>query len=421
MAMDFESTLDKYAELIVKVGINLQKGQKLVMNGKSFTRGVPLDAAPLVRRIAEHAYKAGAPFVDILWDDAQVALTRLNHSTKANIEEYPAWRTEGIYRTISDGGALFTLYAEDPDLFKDADPDLVSKAQRTMERNLAPVMDLLSLNAFNWSLTSVPVAGWAKKVFPEKDTQQAIDDLWQMIFTLCRLDRDDPVKAWEEHIAGLASRSDYLNNKAYDALHYRGPGTDLTIGMPKGHIWRSARVTSTKGIAYVANLPTEEVFSMPDKNRAEGTVKAALPLSYSGRLIEDFSVTFKGGRAVKVEAKKGQDTLQNLIESDEGAARLGEVALVPQSSPIAQTGILFYNTLFDENAASHIALGRAYQETIQGGEEMSPEEFEAAGGNKSIVHVDFMIGSKEMDIDGLTADGKAEPIMRQGEWAFDVE
>jgi aminopeptidase len=191
--------------------------------------------------------------------------------------------------------------------------------------------------------------------------------------------------------------------------------------MPKAHIWRSARVTSTKGIAYVANLPTEEVFSMPDKNRAEGTVKAALPLSYSGRLIEDFSVTFKGGRAVKVEAKKGQDTLKNLIESDEGAARLGEVALVPQSSPIAQTGILFYNTLFDENAASHIALGRAYQETIQGGEEMSPEEFEAAGGNKSIVHVDFMIGSKEMDIDGLTADGKAEPIMRQGEWAFDVE
>jgi aminopeptidase len=253
-------------------------------------------------------------------------------------------------------------------------------------------------------------------VFPGIAAPQQLAKLWDAISRLCRLDRPDPIAAWETHLAALARRRDYLNRKQYTALRYRGPGTDLVIGLPAGHVWVSGRSTSASGIAFTPNIPTEEVFTMPHKDRVEGTVRSTKPLSYGGTLIEGFSFRFAGGRIVDLTAERGEDVLRQLVGMDEGAARLGEVALVPHDSPVAQSGLLFFNTLFDENAASHVALGSAYKFTLSGGDVMSDEEFERAGGNHSATHVDFMIGSAELDVDGVLADGGAEPLMRRGVW-----
>jgi aminopeptidase len=415
---DFDKKLDLFAQLIVKVGLNIQPGQKLVVNGKSFTRGVPLESAPLLRRVAHHAYKAGARLVDVLWDDPEISAQRIENAPKDSFQEYPSWRTKAIADYVSNNNALLTIYAEDPGRFDKYDTEVVTGLQRTMERNLQPAMEQLMLNTFNWALVSLPVEGWAKKVFPDKSGPDAIDALWEAIFFLCRLDKADPIAAWEEHIHQLHTRGQYLTQKAYHALKYSGPGTDLTVGLPAGHIWESARITSTNGVPYVANLPTEEIFSMPDKNRVDGTVTATKALVHAGNVIDGFSLTFKEGRVVDFSAKSGGKVLGGLLDTDEGARRLGEVALVPDSSPISQSDLNFYNTLFDENAACHLAVGRAYRSTMRGGEQMSAEEFAAAGGNDSQVHEDFMIGSNKLDIDGVTKDGKLEPVMRAGEWAF---
>ena len=241
--------------------------------------------------------------------------------------------------------------------------------------------------------------------------------LWQTIERLCRLDRPDPVAEWQRHIAALAERAAHLNARRYAALRYSGPGTSLTIGLPDGHIWISARSDARNGIAFTANIPTEEVFTMPHKDRVDGVVRSTKPLSYGGTLIDKFSLHFEGGRVVNVTADQGEDVLRRLVETDPGSARLGEIALVPHSSPVSQSGLLFYNTLFDENAASHVALGSAYKFTLRGGDEMDDAAFERAGGNRSATHVDFMIGSGELDIDGVLSNGSIEPVMRKGEWA----
>lgn len=421
MIKDFEKKLDLFAELIVKIGINIQPGQKLVANGKNFTRGVPIEAAPLMRRVVHHAYKAGARFVDVIWDDTELTIERLKYAPRDSFEEFPSWRTRALEEYLSAGNALLTVYANDPDKYSAFETETLNTLQRTMEKNMQPAMEHLMMNIFNWCLIAMPVPGWATKLFPDaKSPDEAMDLLWEKIFMLCRLDQEDPVKAWEDHIGNLHARGQYLTEKKYDALKYTGPGTDFTLGLPEGHIWESARIKSTAGVPYVANLPTEEVFSMPHRERADGTVSATLPLIYAGSTIEDFSITFKEGRVVDFKAKKGGDALKSLLESDEGARHLGEVALVPDSSPISQSRMMFYNTLFDENAACHLALGRAYRSTMSGGEQMSAEQFSAAGGNDSSIHEDFMIGSNKLDIDGITKDGRSEPIMRKGEWAFNV-
>jgi aminopeptidase len=261
---------------------------------------------------------------------------------------------------------------------------------------------------------------WAMKVFPDLSKEQAVEKLWKAIFETSRIDQPDPIAAWQKHIDSMKERARYLQSKQFTALHYKGPGTDFTLGLPSGHLWISAQSMAQNGVAFTANMPTEEVFTMPDRNRADGVVSATFPLSYGGTLIEDFQVTFENGRVTKVTAKKGEAALQKLVDTDEGSHRLGEVALVPASSPIGQRGHLFYNTLFDENASCHIAIGRAYRFTIAGGEELNDEEFMAAGGNVSLNHVDFMIGSSQMDIDGIHKDGTREPVMRQGEWAIKI-
>jgi aminopeptidase len=417
MIEDFEKKLEKYADVVVKIGLNLQTGQHLVIGGP-YTRGVSLQAAPLVRKIVASAYKAGARYVDVLWGDPQLQLLRFELAPRDSFGEHSAWLVNARVDYLKRSDALLTVTADDPDLLKGQDSALVSQELQTVALNYKPVRDYISRNAVNWCVVAGSVPGWAARVYPGKSPVEQVDSLWEAIFMICRIDQPDPVAAWEAHVKDLAIRTDYLNDRAYDALHYTGPDTDLMVGLPLGAIWKSARFESESGIDYIGNLPTEEIFSMPHRQRIDGTIRAARPLSYGGSLIDDFVMTFEKGKVVKAVAGKGQEILTKMLETDENAASLGEVALVPYSSPISLTGTLFYNTLIDENAASHLAFGNAYRFSLKGGEGMSEAEFMAAGGNQSSVHVDFMIGSRKLDIDGITKDGTAQPLMRQGEWAF---
>ncbi|MCK4450855.1 MAG: aminopeptidase [Anaerolineae bacterium] len=414
MASEFERNLDKYAEVIVRVGLNLQHGQRLLIFR------APLELTPLVRLIAAKAYKVGARLVDVMWNDDQLRLIRFQHAPRDSFEEFPEWRANAAFEAAKAGDAVLVLLAENPDLLFEQDPELVATVFQTRAKHFKPANDLLSKNAMNWTVVTAPVDGWMEKVFPDLPPDSRKARSWDTIFEICRVKQEDPVSAWRDHINQLVARSDYLNHKRYAALKLTAPGTDLTVGLPKGHVWQSGRMTSQNGIDFTANIPTEEIFTLPHKDKTEGVVTATKPLSYGGVLIEDFSLTFADGRVVKASAAKGEEVLRKLIETDEGASRLGEVALVPHSSPISQSGLLFYNTLIDENAANHIALGEALRFFMEGGEAKSDDEFAAAGGNYSLIHVDFMIGSGEMDVDGLTEDGTAEPVMRGGEWAFET-
>jgi len=411
MSLSFEQKLRKYAELAIKIGVGLQAGQRLMVHA-------PVESAPLVRLIAASAYRAGARLVDVQWSDDALTLARFQHAPRDSFEEFPAWRTEAMAKAAEQGDAFLSIVAQDPNLLKDQDPELVALRQRVADRHKLPVRRQLMADAANWSIISQPISAWAARIFPAAPPEEQISRLWEAIFKICRIDRPDPLLAWQNHLGQLAASRDFLNARQYTALKYSGPDTNLTLGLPQNHVWHGGQKETLSGIPFIPNLPTEEVFTMPHKDKAEGVVSSTKPLSYAGVLIEDFSLTFENGRVTRVTAKKGEATLKRVVESDEGAARLGEIALVPHSSPISRSGLLFYNTLFDENAASHLALGRAYRFSVENGPDMSDEEFAAAGGNHSLTHVDFMIGSGEIDIDGLTAAGAPEPLMRRGEWSF---
>lgn len=418
MIEDFERKLEKYAEVAVRIGNNLQEGQRLLITGRWRNRGVPPELDYFVQKLTVAAYKAGAPYVDVLWMDQQTELLRFQHAPRDSFDEYPQWHRQALLEYLERGDTILGVAAEDPELLKDQDPELVGLANKMVVENLQPAMRYVTGNIANWLILSAPVKGWADKVYPDIPEADRIEHMWEAIFKICRIDQPDPIAAWEAHIQELAKRRDYLNDKRYNALHYRGPGTDITIGLAVNHRWQSGSMVTTTGITHTANIPTEEVFCLPDKDRADGVVKASMPLSYAGTLVDDFQLTFKDGHVVGYEAGKGETTLKNILDIDEAANRLGEVALVPHSSPISQLGTLFYNTLYDENAASHIALGKGVRACLKDGPLMTDEEFMAAGGNHSKVHVDFMIGSDELDIDGVAEDGSPEPVMRQGEWVF---
>ncbi|MBW8012430.1 MAG: aminopeptidase [Chloroflexi bacterium] len=420
MNSDFDEKLIKYADLIVEVGLNLQPGQRLLIVGPAVNTGVSIKVAPLVRRIVSSAYKHGAKFVDVMWSDDQNLLDRFKYAPKNSFDQFPNWQTNGRVDFAKNGDARLAILANDPDLLAEADPESVATFQKTVAERLQPSSEYTRKNAHNWCGVAASVPEWAVKVFPEIPEGEQEAKLWETIFQICRLDHADPNTAWKNHTSELISRGDYLNAKQYHSLKLTSPGTDLTVGMPKGHIWQSALFKSLNNIDFIANMPTEEIFSMPHKDMTEGVVKATKPLSYGGTVIDNFSLTFSKGRVVDVSADVGEPILRQLIKNDEGAARLGEIALVPDSSPISQSGLLFFNTLIDENASNHIAIGSAYRFSMQGGVDMSEQEWAEAGGNHSLVHVDFMIGSDQMDVDGITADGKSEPIQRSGEWAFDV-
>ena len=399
--------------------MNLRPGQRLLVRAPS-PYGVAFEHAPLVHYIAESAYKAGARLVDVFWGDEQMELIRFAQAPRDSFTEYPRWKATGPLDYAERGDAILTISATNPDLLLGQDPELVNVYQNTVRKEMAPYLRHGTNNTMNWCVISAARPVWAKKMFPKLDEDKAVAKQWNTIFKMCRVDADDPVAAWQEHIRNLQTRSAYLNRKQYTALKYSAPGTDLTLGLPKDHHWASAREVAQNGVEFTANIPTEETFTMADRTRADGIVTSTKTLNYSGTLIEGIVVRFENGRVVESHASKGGDVLRKMIATDEGSARLGEIAIVPHSSPISKSGLMFHNTLFDENASCHLALGRAYKFNLKGGLKLTDDEFAARGGNQSFIHVDFMVGSDKMDIDGLTADGRAEPVLRKGEWAFRV-
>lgn len=413
MSSQFEKKLEQYAELIVRVGLNLRAGQKLIVRA-------PVEGAPLVRLVAASAYRAGARLVDVLYSDEQVTLARHKYAPRDSFTEFPVYRTQALEEYAKNGDAMLSIVGEDPDLLKDQDPKLVGLALKTAMTHSMGYREIASKNHTNWLVVAIPIPSWAAKVYPDLTEDDRMLKLWEAVFKVTRVNHDDPVGLWQEHLRQLRARREYLNTKKYAALHYLAPGTDLTIGLPENHIWFGGDVRAANGIDFIPNMPTEEVFTMPHKDRVDGVVRATLPLSEGGLLIEDFSLTFKDGKVVDFSAKRGHEVLKSILDTDENARRLGEVALVPQSSPVAASKMMFYTTLYDENASCHLALGRAYPFTLEGGTVMTDQQFAAAGGNTSLVHVDFMIGSDDMDIDAITADGAIEPLFRKGEWVTPV-
>jgi aminopeptidase len=411
MLPNFETDLKKYAELLIKIGLNLQPRQRLLINA-------PLPSAPLVEQLVISAYQNGARLVDVAYSDERVTLARFQYAPRDSFGEVSDTFNKAALEYAERGDAVLSIAGTDPDLLKGQDPTLVQTYNLARSQVARPFSVYVARDALNWLIAGYPTASWAAKVFPQIPADQRESQLWAAIFEVCRISQPDPIAAWESHLAKLAARTAYLNRKQYLSLHYTAPGTDLTVGLPERHAWVSGRTKTPSGIEFTANIPTEEVFTLPHKDRIAGIVHASKPLSYSGFLIEDFSLTFEAGRVVKIEAAHGEEVLRNLIGTDAGAASLGEVALVPHSSPISQSGLLFFNTLFDENAACHIALGDGIRYCLQGGTELSAEGYAARGGNDSLIHVDFMIGSGEMNIDGELPGGSWEPMMRRGEWAF---
>lgn len=413
MASQFEKQLEQYAELIVRVGLNLRAGQKLSVRA-------PVEGAPLARLVAASAYRAGARLVDVLYSDEQVTLARHKYAPRDSFTEFPVYRAQALAEYAKNGDAMVSIVGEDPDLLKDQDQELVGLSLKTAMTHARNYQDYTSKNNNNWLVVAMPIPSWAAKVYPNLPKEDAVQKLWQAVFEVTRINNGDAVELWKEHVRQLRARREFLNKKKYTALHYRAPGTDITIGLPEDHIWFGGDVRAANGIDFIPNMPTEEVFTLPHRDRVDGTIRATLPLSEGGLLIDDFSLTFKDGKVVDFTAKKGHEVLQSILDTDEGARRLGEVALVPQSSPVAASKMMFYNTLFDENASCHLALGRAYPFTMEGGTAMTNDQFGAAGGNVSLVHVDFMVGSDALDIDAIAADGSVEPLFRQGEWVTPV-
>ncbi|KLK91097.1 peptidase M29 [Microvirga vignae] len=401
--------LDRLAEVAVRVGLGLKPGQEVIMTA-------PLDAVPLVRRITEHAYRAGATLVTTIFSDEEATLMRFRHGRDESFDAASAWLYEGMAAAYKNGAARLAIVGEDPSLLAKEDPEKVSRANRARSKAYMPALNLIAGFDTNWTIVSAATPSWAKTVFPNDPEDVAVAKLWSAIFSASRVDTPDPIAAWERHNAGLQARTRLLNGKNYAALHFRGPGTDLRVGLADGHEWNGGSTKAKNGIVCNANIPTEEVFTTPHKDRVDGYVTSTKPLSYNGTLIQDIQVKFESGRIVEAKARTGEAVLNKVLDTDEGARRLGEVALVPFSSPISQSGLLFFNTLFDENASSHIALGQAYSKCIREGGSMSEEELASRGANKSLIHIDWMIGSDQVDVDGITHDGKAEPLMRGGEW-----
>jgi aminopeptidase len=403
--------LDRLAEVAVRTGVNLQKGQDLVITA-------PMSALPLVQRIAVHAYKAGAGVVMPFFSDDAITLARYENADDASFDHAPGWFYEGLAAAFKGGAARMAITGDDPMLLSEQDHAKVARLSKATSIAAKPAMNPIVGFEVNWNIVAYPGAGWAARVFPDLPVEEAQGKLMDAIYAASRLDGDDPVANWADHTAELKKRVKWLNDKKFDALHYSGPGTDLHLGLAEGHIWKGGASPALNGVVCQPNIPTEEVFTCPHAYKVVGTVSATKPLAHQGNVIEDIAVRFEAGKIVEATASKGQEQLRALLAIDDGASRIGEVALVPHSSPISQSGVLFFNTLFDENASCHIALGQCYADTIEGGSELSPDELQQKGGNQSLIHVDWMMGSDAVDIDGVTLTGEIVPVMRKGEWAF---
>ncbi|WP_439365608.1 aminopeptidase [Bradyrhizobium sp. DASA03005] len=402
--------LDRLAEVAVKVGLGLRPGQDLLLTA-------PAIALPLVRRIAVHAYKAGAGLVTPILSDEEMTLARYRHGHDNSFDRAASWLYEGMAKAFSDNTARLAIVGDNPMLLSGEDPSKVARASKANSMAYQPALEKIVNFDTNWNIIAYPSPSWAKQVFPNDPEDIAIGKLADAIFAASRVDREDAISNWESHNAVLRERTNWLNGQRFRALQYSGPGTDLTIGLADGHEWEGGASLSKNGISCNANIPTEEVFTTPHCRRVYGHVVSSKPLSYQGTLIDNIAVRFEDGKIVDAKASRGAEVLNKVLDTDEGARRLGEVALVPHSSPISQSGLLFYNTLFDENAASHIALGQCYSKCFVNGAQLTPQQIAAQGGNQSLIHIDWMIGSAETDIDGILADGSKVPVFRKGEWA----
>lgn len=408
--LDFKQKLDNYALLAVKIGINVQSGQTLVISAD-------IVSAELVRLIVRQAYQAGAKLVKVNYSDEMVTRTRYELAPSESFLEPPKWQADELEDLARNGAAFLSVVSTNPDLLNGIEASRIADNQRTAGQAMAPYRELMMSNQVSWSIVAYPSTTWAAKVFPDAAPEEQVELLWEAIFKAVRADQANPVEAWSSHLGGLKQRCDILNSRKYRKLHYTAPGTDLFLELPEGHIWCQAGAVNGRGVPFLANIPTEEVFTAPLKTGANGKVSSTKPLSYGGNIIDRFTLTLENGRVTDFTAEVGQEALASLLAMDEGSAYLGEVALVPFHSPISESGILYYTTLYDENASCHLALGAAYAFTLQDGIAMTKEQLAGHGMNQSLTHVDFMMGSPEMNIDGITADGKSEPIFRAGNWA----
>ncbi|WP_372508750.1 aminopeptidase [Pseudalkalibacillus decolorationis] len=408
-AMTNETKLSNLAKVTVEVGINLQPYQTLFINAS-------IEALGFVRKISELAYRKGAGNVHVEWSDQELSKQRLTYASEEMLASYPNWSKGRAESFVEENAAFLNIQSTDPDAFKDIDPKRVAIQNKAAALALRKVSTARQSGKVKFCVVCIPNEAWAKKVYPHLNPKDAVEQLWEAVFQMTRVDTLEPVKEWDKHIAYLTSKVDELNEKRYRQLYFVAPGTDLTIDLPDDHLWVGGGTKTHDGVFFTPNLPTEEVFTAPLKTGVNGTVTSTKPLIYSGTVIENIQLTFKDGKIVSVNASKGLDTLKELIKTDEGARYLGEVALVPQDSPIAIRETIFYHTLFDENASCHLAIGAAYPLCVQDGNKMTGEQLGESGLNTSITHVDFMIGSNEMNIDGIQADGHREPLFRNGCW-----
>src|ERR1700690_204478 len=399
--------LGRLAETAVRVGLQLQPGQDLFLTA-------PVSGLPLARRIVAEAYKAGAGLVTPILSDEEITLTRFRFAPDVSFDRAPGWLYEGVGKAFAANTARLAIVGDDPMLLSQENPEKVARANKANSIAYQPALEKIAGFDINWNIVAYPTASWAKRVFPGDEEEVAVGRLAEAIFSASRVDNDDPVQAWASHNLALSRRTEWLNARKFHALHYSGPGTDLTIGLADGHDWQGGAATAKNGITSTPNIPTEEVFTTPHARRVDGHVASTKPLSYQGTLIDGIAVRFEGGRIVEAKAQRGEDVLRQVLDSDEGARRLGEVALVPHSSPISRSGLLFLNTLFDENAACHIALGQAYSTCLKDGDKLTQEQLASRGANSSLIHVDWMIGSNRIDVDGISTAGDSEPVMRAG-------
>jgi aminopeptidase len=398
--------LDRLAEVAIKVGLRLREGQDLLLTA-------PMASLPLVRRITEHAYKAGAGLVTTFYSDEETTLARYRFGHDLSFDRAAGWLYEGMGKAFASNTARLAVVGDNPMLLSGEDPAKVARASKANSMAYQPALEKIVNFETNWNIIAYPSTSWAKQVFPDDAEDVAIAKLADAIFSASRVDKDGAVANWEAHNAKLRERTDWLNGQRF----HSGPGMDLTIGLADGHEWEGGASLAKNGITCNANIPTEEVFTTPHCRRVNGHVVSSKPLSYQGTLIDNIQVRFEEGRIVDAKASRGEEVLKKVLDTDEGARRLGEVALVPHSSPISKSGLLFFNTLFDENAASHIALGQCYSKCFVDGGKLTPQQIAAQGGNQSLIHIDWMIGNAETNIDGVHADGRTVPVFRKGEWA----
>ncbi|MGI2329525.1 aminopeptidase [Planococcus sp. YIM B11945] len=409
--MTFQEKLEHYAELTVYVGLNVQKDQLVVIN-------TTIDTLEFTRLVVKKAYEAGAKTVQVNYSDP--IQTRMHYELAPDqaFQEYPQWSVVQREEVIDKGGSFLWIDAEDPDLLTGIPVKRLTDFQKSAGKALERYRQAVGSDKIAWSIVAIPSTKWAEKVFPDLSVEEGMAALWEAIFKTVRIGEGNAVELWKTHIEKLEQRAAQLNGKKYTQLHYRAPGTDLTIALPEKHLWLTGAAKTPQGNSFIANMPTEEVYTVPAKYGVEGKVSNTKPLVYQGNIIDGFSLTFEKGKIIKAEAETGQELLNEMITADNGASYLGEVALVPHHSPISDSNILFFNTLFDENASNHLAIGDSYPTCYEGARDLERTQLESIGLNTSIVHEDFMIGSDNMDIDGILADGTREPIFRKGNWAF---